>query len=243
MSNDRRYEGEFLAVHRGEITFTVFAKRTDKLWRRLAAQIRRRWPHPPWHGFEDTVNDLLLNAWEYLTTQDPKRKWDPAKSASCQRYVVWNAYDKAKKECHKVRGASHSRPKGQSDNVDRAKSRNERPLSSYGAEGSDDDEVAGVVERLCFASGVYTAAVQEAALLGDEERTEMSGRIWAYANSFGEMTALEVLAEARSVGEAAILLFENDSSRRELGLQDEAQAVDFVSQLVRAVSARMGAAA
>lgn len=237
MSNDRRYEGDFLALRRGEVTFTMFVRRTDKLWRRLAAQIRRRWAHPPWHAFEDTMNDLLLGAWEFVP------KFDEARGGSMQRYVVWNAYDRAKKACHKARGASHSRPAGESDNPDRARSRVERPLSSYGEEGSDEGESASAGERLCFAHGVFTVAVQEIAMLGEEERADVSGRIWAYAESFAEMTALEVLAEVRSVDEAAARLYETPASRRELRLRDEGHARDFVSRLVRAVSARMAATA
>jgi hypothetical protein len=239
MRIDRRYayEEHFLDLRSGRISFGQFAKRTARLWRTLAAQIRRRWQHPPWHGFEDTVNDLLLWAWVFVP------EFDPSRGQSMQRYVVWNAYDKTKKECHRIRGASHSRPAGASDNPDRARSRLERPLSSYGEEGSDDGEVSGAVERICFAHGVYTAAMQEADLLHEEERGQVAARVWAYADNPSEMVALEVLAEARSIGEAAAMLYAREEARSELGLESEGHAAEVVTRVVRAVSARMGTAA
>jgi hypothetical protein len=234
---ESQYEDQFLALYEGEIDFASFARSTSKLWRRIAAQIRRRWAHPAWHGFEDTVNDLLLAAWEVTP------KYDPAKGASVQRFVVWHAYDKAKKACHKVRGASHSRPKGQSDNPDRAKSRIPRVFSSLGEQGSDDGEVAGLEERLCFAAGVFSPPNQEADLLDDEIRDSVGIRVWAFAESFRELEVLSVFAEARSIDEASERLYDREDLRKELALESVSHARDLVAKLVRAVSVRIATAA
>ncbi len=237
MGVDRGYEAHFRALWRGEMSFATFAKKTDRLWRRLAAQMRRRWPQPPWHGFEDTVADLLLGAWEFAPLFDPER------SSSVQRFVIYNAYDRAKKRCHKARGASHARARGESDNPDRAKSRIDRPLSSYGEEGADDGEVSGAAERLCYSHGVFTAAIAESEMLRDEESDAVRARVWACAETLDEMAVLEVLAEARTIPEAALRLYEDPRTRAELSLRDEDHAREVVSKVCRAVAARITSAA
>jgi hypothetical protein len=238
--NGFRHEQDFRAYARFEITFAEFYRRTTRLWFALARQMRRRWPQPSWVTIEDTVNDILLTAADLIKPPIPRvPQFDETRSTSLQRWVIYNAYDKAKKRGHKTRNASHARAKGEKDNPDRARSRIERPLSSFGEEGGDEGDHASVVERTCFSAGVYTSPEQEDALLGEEDRKDVAQKVWMMAESFEEMDALAALSEARSIPEAAVLLYSDRSIRRSLSLESRAHAEEVVRRVVRTVAVRL----
>jgi len=93
------------ALHRlreGQLSFTDFATYTHNHWHRLAVHLYRRWKPPTGVDVEDVLQEVLLAAWQFVGT------WDPEREVSLERYVVWNASDKAKKQLHKLRGAKLS---------------------------------------------------------------------------------------------------------------------------------------
>jgi hypothetical protein len=240
VEEERSYERHFRALHDGDATFDEFARATAPLWRRLAAQLHRRWRMPTWHTQEETVQNFMLAAWQFVW------QWEPEKTRSCQRYVIWNAYDKAKKAAHVARSAKRS------GNPDRAPSHIERPMSAYGDEGGDDGEQAYASERLMHAAGSeagvmgtrgFTAPDQEQRLIDDEERRAYGVRAWAQADTQAQLVAMQVLADAPSLGEAARRLYADEVVRVEFELEDEASALRLVEKATKAVAARMTDAA
>lgn len=231
MGEERSYERYFRALHVGDITFDEFAKATMPLWRRMAAQVHARWRVPTWHSQEETVQNFLLGAWMFVW------QWDERVGKSCQRYVTWNAYDKAKKLAHRARRARLS------GNPDRAPSHIERPLSSYGDDGDDGGDQAHAVERLMHEGGAFTPPDQEQRLIDAEERASGVQRAWGYSGSFAEARAMEVLATAGSLEEAALRIWSDEGVRAELKLKGRGDAERVVTRAARAVAERLTRAA
>ncbi len=97
----RRIVGE---VKDGSMSFDVFAASTIVTWDGLARDILRRWDTPTWFDAEDVRQELLIAAWTYL------QKFDASRGVPLHKFLTWNAYDKAKKRVHRVRGAKlHSK--------------------------------------------------------------------------------------------------------------------------------------
>ena len=88
---------ELNRLHSGEITFDQFAFQTRSEWQRLGTMLLNKWSAPG-VDLDDMVQELLIAAWLGLP------KWD-GKSSRLDRFIVWNACDKAKKWLHKQRGA------------------------------------------------------------------------------------------------------------------------------------------
>jgi len=128
MRIDDEHEESFALLRDGRITFTQFARRTATLWRRQAAILMRRWRQPAWVAREDVEQDMLLAVADFTW------KWEPDRGTTLGAYVVYNAFDKAKKRAHKARGAKLS------GNADSNPSHAERPLSSYAKQGEDADD-------------------------------------------------------------------------------------------------------
>jgi DNA-directed RNA polymerase specialized sigma24 family protein len=132
-----------LAVWVGSMTFDAFARATRGEWRRIAADLVRRWAPPGWVTTEDVEQDLLLAAWLFLDA------YRPDSPAGIHAYVTWNAMDKAKKRLHKVRGAVLA------GSADRAPSRIERPIDVEAsptakrfAADDDPEDVLAQIEQL-----------------------------------------------------------------------------------------------
>lgn len=227
--DSRRFERHFVALHDGDITFDEFARQTLPLWRSLAAQVHQRWRLPHWYSREETVQNFLFAAWKFVWEYDPKR----SRGRSIQRFVVWNAYDKAKKAAHVARAARRS------GNPDVEPSHVERPLSSYGQEGDSGEDRDQAGERLMHAKGAFTEPDQERGMLEAEDWAEVAVRAWSLANTLGEARALEALAAASTVEDAAQLLYGDEGARAELGIRSEAEAIAVVRRTVRAVAGRL----
>ena len=237
MGSERSYERHFRALRAGETTVAEFLAATAQLWRRMAVSIHRQWKGPSWLACEDTEQEL--RAWAlHFVWEFGRGIPDPSRGGSVQRYVVWNAFDKAKKAMHKARRAKLS------GNPDRAKSRVERPLSSFGRD-EEGEHVAdgGAVESLMFGVGAFTEPDQETRLIEAEEEQTQRVRAWSQASSFEEMRVMEVLAGAGSVEEAARSLMRDEGARAELELDDQKEAERVVRRAARAVAARMTRAA
>jgi hypothetical protein len=238
----RGYERHFRALHCGDATFEEFQVATMPLWRSMAHEIHRRWPPPYWFSKEETVQNLLLAAWQFVWEYDPRR----AKRRSMRAYVVWNAYDKAKKAVHVARSANRH------GNPDKSPSHIERPLSAYGDDREEGDDGGYAAEHLGFRAGSeagamgtkgFHAADQEQRLVDAEERREQGVQAWARAETIAQARAMEALAIAPTVEDAAHLLFGDAEVRVELRLGTEEEALRFVRRAVRVVAKRAAAAA
>lgn len=205
------------SLHAGEIDFTVFVQLTRPHWRRLSADLHRRWDVPSFVSPEDVEQDMLFAAWQFL------ERWDPTK-ADLKSYIVFNASDKAKKRIHKVRGAVLS---GQSD---RNPSRYEVPETSLAREGEDDSVAA------------HRWAVENAAPPEQEEIVERrcaAERAKRVCVTVREFLAIEALKEVESVNAAASLLWEDREARRACKLTSLEAAHAVVHKTVRDVASRI----
>ena len=153
MSDRTSLQNELLRYHRGEVTFDAFARTTHKTWVALATQLHRRWKCTPAVSVDDVQQQLLVAAWRCIP------KWQPAR-ASLQRFVIYNAYDKAKKWVHKQRNAYRR--------DDKSPSRVPVPLAMLGLEEHAE-------ERLL--SAVATDADQEQEIIRREDELERQERL------------------------------------------------------------------
>ncbi len=201
------------AVHAGEMTFATFARETDTRWQRLAAMIRRRWAQPDWHEHADTVQDLLLAAWAAIP------RWDERRCARIDRFVVWQAVDKAKKRAHKARGAVlHGSP-------DRNKPRYEVTFASIGEE-REERALRVLIEP----------APQEEALA----RRESATRIRAACRTPREIYAIEAVMREGTVARGALRVYDDPRSRLACRLSSEQHAVRVMATSAARVVARLG---
>ncbi len=95
----RSLDGALHLLRKGAMPFAEFQSCTHEVWWRLAAHLYRKWKPPTGVDVADVYQELLLAAWQFVGT------WDSTREVSLERYVVWNASDKAKKALHKLRGA------------------------------------------------------------------------------------------------------------------------------------------
>jgi hypothetical protein len=88
-----------LALRSGRMSFQTFELRTRNVWVATAEHILRRWKGPVAVSVEDVKQELLIYVWTFVG------HWDPSLGISIGRYVMFNAYDKAKKWLHQQRNA------------------------------------------------------------------------------------------------------------------------------------------
>lgn len=95
------FERLLLAVreHPDGPDFEAFVRETSLVWQRFARYLSRRWRLPLGVDEEDVVQELLFAGWASL------KKWDPGRGVPIDRYVRFNAIDKAKKWLHQQRNA------------------------------------------------------------------------------------------------------------------------------------------
>lgn len=105
-----------LALRCGRLSPTAFFRRTRSVWLAMANALLRRWRCPTSINVEDVCQELMLNAWIFAG------HWDPKRSVTISRYVIYNCTDKAKKWMHQQRNAYRR--------DDKAAPRFERPVSS-----------------------------------------------------------------------------------------------------------------
>lgn len=90
---------ELLQYQRGEVSFDRFARSTHKTWLALAVHLLGRWKASPAVAPEDMQQELLIACWRCIP------RFDPARGVSLEKFVIYNAVDKAKKWLHKQRNA------------------------------------------------------------------------------------------------------------------------------------------
>lgn len=221
MSSRSSLQAELERYQRGEITFDTLAHRTQKTWVALATQLLSRWKCTAAVSIEDVQQQLLLAAWRCIPN------FDPSRGKSLHQYVIYNAYDKAKKWVHKQRNAYRR--------DDKAPSRVPVPLSALGLEEHAE-------ERLL--STIATVPDQEQEIIQRELEAERRLRLHQ-AIAFYKYDDLAFMhyQKAGSVEAAAENIQASDLARFVLGAHslDSARAV-VERSLERAAAAVAGAA-
>jgi DNA-directed RNA polymerase specialized sigma24 family protein len=120
------FEASLRDVYEGRATFDQLAKAHRGHFRALAASVMRRWKQPVWVTLEDVEQDVLLGAYQAIW------KYEHGLGPTLSQYLVYNAYDKAKKKAHKSRNAVRS--------GNRADSNPGRMERGYGAVWGDDGD-------------------------------------------------------------------------------------------------------
>ncbi len=92
-------DAPLLALRSGRMSFQSFERRTRNVWAAVAQHILRRWKGPTAVSEEDVKQELLVHVWIFVA------HWKPERETSITDYVVYNAYDKAKKWLHQQRNA------------------------------------------------------------------------------------------------------------------------------------------
>lgn len=208
-----------LAVREKRCTFNDFVRATRIHWQRLSDDLRRRWDIPVWVGREDIEQDMLIAAWQFLD------KFDPSRGVAIERFMVFNATDKAKKALHVARGANQHR------GTDRNKSRYEKNESSFKREGDAEGERQSVLD-------------QNASVEPDQEdvvhRNERGKRVLKACINTREFLTMQAITKVgNSVRDAASLLYEDRDARRICALTSIEQANEVVEIAVRDVAKRV----
>lgn len=116
------------ALREGEVSFPRFAADTAVVWQRFARYLSRRWKPPAGVDEGDLAQELLVAGWAAVD------RWDPERGVSIERYVTFQAIDKAKKWLHRQRNAYRR--------DDSSASRAPIPFSSLARDDEDQDDVA-----------------------------------------------------------------------------------------------------
>lgn len=197
-----------LELRGGVTTFDQFVRATLPQWRALATRLFRRWTPPTGYSVEDTTQDLLLAAWPLVA------KWDPSRGVAIDRYVVWNASDKAKKTLHRMRGANRS---GSSD---------KNPSRGEVLRFDGDQEHSPTIDP-------QTNRI---------ERRQIA-KMLASNQSEVEATVLLLLAELDGWEIVAMKIYEQPETRRRFRLGNESQARALVRKIIVATATRVAAQA
>lgn len=180
--DDKGLEAALWAVREGGKRFDDVAREHRGFFLSIAITIGRRWRQPGWVATEDTMQDVMLWAWVAIYRFEPGHPAAP----SLTGYVFYNAFDKAKKEAHKLRKAKRSGNKADSN-----PSNFERPASALW--GDDADRIA---DQRCAVE-----AEQE----GRSERSRVLERVLACCARSDEERRLVVAAEQGGLLEDALL--------------------------------------
>jgi hypothetical protein len=93
--------GEGLArVRAGTDTFDAFVRENGAELLKMAKYVHRRWGMPQWCDERDLCQEIAIGCWEFVW------RWEPHRGVTLERYVTFNAIDRAKKKAHKARGAN-----------------------------------------------------------------------------------------------------------------------------------------
>lgn len=204
------------ALYDGRITFDDFAAATRERWRKYAEYLARRWRQPAWNAVEDIEQELLLAVWETIWRFDPAR----ANGAAIDKFVAYNALDRAKKACHRARKAKMSRTQ------DKNASRFEIPFCAF-----EDEETRAMLE-------IVVEPEQEKGLV---RRASVDDARAACTTEESEL-AVEAFAIEGSISAAADRLFGDFAIREACGFESTEHAEVFVRTAVTDVVTRLEAA-
>lgn len=200
------------ALHDGRCTFGEFCFSTSKRWRRYAMYIAKRWRLPDWVELEELEQELLLGAWRAVFD------FNPHYGTSLERYVVWNAIDKAKKRAHAMRGAAMG------GSPDRAVSRFELTFARWGEHAEELAE-----ERLSVAPPQFDEVVHN-------ERVE---QVLMHCMTERERLVVRMLGRTRSIEAAAARLYEDEQLRRACCYENELEAARGTARAAVDVARRL----
>jgi len=212
MTESMSFGSALLALYEGRIDFARFVRATHERWKRLAIYVRTRWKQPVWHALEDVVQELLEAAWKSI------RKFDPSRGVSLERYVIFNAVDRAKKACHKARGALLS------GSADRNPSNLETVMATY-----DEETERFVLELLAEPPRQHQHV----------ERIEAIERAKKHCRTMVEHLAVGSLASTQSVIMSADILYAEPKTRLACRFASEDHALRAVSKAIADVAERM----
>jgi hypothetical protein len=203
---ERTLEGSLHLLRKGAMSFTEFQACTFEQWWRIARHLHRKWRPPTGVDVADVCQELLIAAWQFVGT------WDSSRGVTLERYVVWNAADKAKKALHKQRGAKLS------GSADRNPTR---------AEALTDD-------------GEVYARVEVSIDVDDKVLTQRYERAKEIAREVPIVDGLVIVRLARtwSVKATALELYANPQTRLALHLGNEAASVRLVRGVLRRAACR-----
>jgi len=200
------HNADCMALHGGAIGFDVFVRRTSQKWTSLAYDLLARWPVPV-VTMEDVRQELLIAVWAALP------KWDAARGVTLERYLTWNACDKAKKWIHKMRGANlHG-------SADKAPSTYALPMSTLG------EHAEFIVEA---AANRFAAAPDHDSII---DLVRAAKRVLSSATT-RERIAIEVFMTHLDREVAADSLFADPVTRLSCRLGSKVAAVGLVRSVV-----------
>jgi DNA-directed RNA polymerase specialized sigma24 family protein len=211
-----RFERALEELYRGQMSFTEFARITKPRWSALAGYIARRWRQPLWSSVEDLEQELLMGAWQYVW------RFEPCMGVRIERFVIYNAVDRAKKAAHRTRGASLS------GSADRNPSHIERPFASWSEEGEH------ALEAMLADEPTQTRVL--------EQRDSLEGAL-AACRAPGERAVVEGLLRTGSLLECALALYQDPTTRLAWRFNSEDHAFWVVEQLAATIADRLDAAA
>jgi DNA-directed RNA polymerase specialized sigma24 family protein len=210
------FEDALEGLRAGRIEFGEFITATRPRWKSIALDIMRRWRVPGWVAVEDVEQELHLAAWRFVWQFDEKR------GSTLAKYVVWNAYDKAKKKVHKARGARLC------GSADRNPGHIDVPLVRWG------DDADAFVDALLNAPPKQEEVVA---------RIEAKERAKAQCKTERERLVVEELVGSDSIVDVAMLLYADPVTRLACRLSSERHACRVVEKTVERLVGRLEAAA
>lgn len=173
--------------HRG--AFAVFARETDRVWRGYARYLARRWRLPLGVDEADVVQELLVAGWRAVLN------WDPTRTTSIERYVRFQAIDKAKKWIHKQR-----------DSYRRDGSAPSRAPTVFSAFERPDDEAGSAQDRLAWVG----PEAAEAALVALDVRRGLENLARLPLPGYERDCLVALAAAGGSVDDAAEHIYTSD---------------------------------
>lgn len=202
----------------GRSTFDEFVSVTREQWSSMARYIMRKWRLPEWAHLEDIEQELLFAVWSCLWNYEPSR------GVPLKRYVVFNALDRAKKQMHKVRGASYG-----GRGVDFNPSRIELPFTTYSV--LFDQEW---IDKILCVDPDQIDRLEKQDSVKRVQRTCRSSREWYAVRALGETGSIEMSAR---------LIYSDPDSRLDCRLRNENHALRVVEKAAMDVAERMRFAA
>ena len=196
----------------GALTFAEFARESAPVWERFGRYLMRRWKAPLGVELYDVQQELLIAGWQAID------KWDPNRGVPIDRFVIFQAIDKAKKWLHRQRNARRR--------DDKAPGRFPAGFTYLGCETAED------VDRMA-----WKHADIEETLIEREEEIRLSGELDRVAKALPprERECLRLVAECGGDAASAVHLIVSDPGRRlALRVGNDAAASAIVRRSLRA---------
>lgn len=196
----------------GSISFAEFARESAPVWERFGRYLMRRWKAPLGVELYDVQQELLLAGWQAIP------KWDPNRGVPIDRFVIFQAIDKAKKWLHRQRNARRR--------DDKAPGRFPAGFSYLGCETAED------VDRMAWKHSDI-----EETLIEREEESLLCGELTRVAARLPsrERECLRLVAECGGDASSAVQLIVSDPGRRlALRVGNDAAANAIVRRSLRA---------